>query len=222
MAMSVWAAPVAAMAETPRVATQAELGVSEQAQMMIALAVSKGERDLVVMDKNRAELMIVENGRIIARTPALYGRGKGEDIFTDKSTTPAGKFTPQEFAIDPKQYEGGRGYGFLVADNSSYVIHPLWTGIASERRAERLASPQVSDNAISLGCINVSHDFYAYLDRFMKTHISVREQDGQKFAFMPTVVILPKTDGMDAASARNYTLSFFPQWQQPSAPAPAP
>ena len=44
--------------------------------------------------------------------------------------------------------------------DSAVSIHPTATGVASEKRAERLASPTPDDNRITYGCINVPASFY--------------------------------------------------------------
>ncbi len=49
--------------------------------------------------------------------------------------------------------------------DSAVSIHPTATGVPSERRPERLASPSPDDNRITHGCINVSPGFYEQVVR---------------------------------------------------------
>jgi hypothetical protein len=44
--------------------------------------------------------------------------------------------------------------------NSAISLHPIVSGHATERRAERLNTPSPLDNRISYGCINVPALFY--------------------------------------------------------------
>ena len=69
-------------------------------------------------------------------------------------TTPAGRFIG---GFGPS-IDAGRV--LWVDYDASVSMHPTATGVPSEKRPERLASPSPDDNRITHGCINVSPTFY--------------------------------------------------------------
>lgn len=171
--------------------------MSEQARYATS-ALASTMPTLVVMDKARGELLIVENGTVIMRSPALYGKGAGEDEGEDRNVTPAGIFTLQEYSANSRQYEGGRVLAFLCQRAGCYVIHPTWNGAPAERRNERLASPSVEDNAISNGCINVPTEFYQRMSEFLRSRTSVTMVNGQQVIAMPRLLVLPENTDPEA------------------------
>ena len=175
--------------------------MSDQAKLVVDTMAAQGENNLIVVDKKRAEMLIVDHGDVIARSPMLYGKGRGEDEKADMNVTPAGAFSMREYAVDPKEYQGGRGLSFLTKGNFTWMIHPTWRGKPGEKRDERLASPDPADNAVSNGCINVPYDFYRRLDLYVKTHSVIRDNGGARARYMPTLVILPANDAPDVTRA---------------------
>jgi hypothetical protein len=120
-----------------------------------------------VMDKAAAQILVFgANGRLRGAAPALFGSAVGDhtipgvaglalrDIPAPDRTTPAGRFVG---GFGPSI---GGGDVLWVDYDSAISIHATATGVPSERRPERLASPTPDDNRISHGCINVAPGFY--------------------------------------------------------------
>ncbi|TDK21491.1 hypothetical protein E2F46_14735 [Luteimonas aestuarii] len=120
-----------------------------------------------VMDKAAAQILVFGgDGRLRGAAPGLFGSAVGDhaapgiaglalrEIPGRDRTTPAGRFV------------GGYGESIdagrvLWVDYDSAVsMHPTASGVPSERRDERLASPTPDDNRVTHGCINVSDEFY--------------------------------------------------------------
>lgn len=121
----------------------------------------------VIVDKTNGKVFVFyADGRLRGAAPALLGLAVGDDavpgigdrklstIRPEERTTPAGRF---EASLD-RNLRGGE---ILWVDyETSISLHPVATGNAGERRAERLATPSPRDNRISFGCINVPADFF--------------------------------------------------------------
>lgn len=167
--------------------------MSDQARFVVNYMQAAGNETLVVMDKNNGELLVIDNGNVVMRSPALYGKGKGEDVNKDPSTTPAGIFAMREYSVSTKDYQGGRALGFLNVKNDSYIIHPTYQHFRSQQRDERLASPTPDDNAISFGCINVPYAFYDSMVPYLKEKAIIRQSGAGYVTSLPRLVILPKT-----------------------------
>jgi hypothetical protein len=123
-----------------------------------------------VIDKAAAQVLVFGgDGRLLGAAPALFGSAVGDhtapgiaglalrEIPGRDRTTPAGRFVG---GFGPS-IDAGRV--LWVDYESAVAIHPTATGVPSERRAERLASPTPEDNRITHGCINVSPGFFAGL-----------------------------------------------------------
>jgi hypothetical protein len=120
-----------------------------------------------VIDKAAAQILVFGgDGRLRGAAPALLGSAVGDhtapgiaglalrEIPGRDRTTPAGRFVG---GFGPS-IDAGR---VLWVDHDSAVsIHSTATGVPSERRAERLASPSPDDNRVTHGCINVSPEFF--------------------------------------------------------------
>lgn len=187
-------------------------GMSGQARMVANYMQAAGYETLVVLDKNNAELLVIDKGEVVMRSPALYGKGKGEDVSNDPNTTPAGIFALREYSVSTRDYAGGLALGFLNTKNSSYIIHPTYQRLREQRRDERLASPTPDDNAISFGCVNVPYDFYNSMTAYLKGKTTVRLSQAGYVTALPRFVVLPKVQslsetanilGITAPSAQN-------------------
>src|SRR5690606_15399816 len=120
-----------------------------------------------IMDKAAAQILVFGgDGRLRGAAPGLFGSATGDhtapgiaglalrEIPGRDRTTPAGRFVG---GYGPS-IDAGR---VLWVDYDSAVsIHPTATGVPTERRAERLASPSPDDNRVTHGCINVAPGFY--------------------------------------------------------------
>ncbi len=186
---------VASMAGNAPVHAQAS-ALSVQAEFACQTMLAKGEKNLVIMDKNEAELILTTDCKVVGKSPALYGKGRGESEIADPDVTPAGIFYMEEHDVDPKDYEGGKVLAFLIHKKASYVIHPTYQHLPQQRRDERLASPTPKDNAVSFGCINVPTRFYNLTVSFLNANQSIRQTPAGPVIELPKLVILPKNQDL--------------------------
>jgi hypothetical protein len=126
-----------------------------------------GGLPFVIVDKIGAQVFVyAPDGALRGASPVLIGSAEGDDsapgvgdkelsdILPEERTTPAGRFVA--------------AYGFARGDRSvlwvdfdtAISLHPVVTSNPREHRLERLASPEVDDNRITYGCINVPAAFY--------------------------------------------------------------
>ena len=166
--------------------------MSEQARVVVDDMQARSFSTLVIMDKARGEIMVVDQGRVVMRSPALYGKGEGEDEGADKNVTPAGLFALREYR--DRHYQGGRVLAFLCQPSMCYIIHPTWNGVPSEQRDRRLATPSVDDNAISNGCINVPYEFYQRMSGYLQSKAAVIGST----VTLPRLVVLPGNQDINA------------------------
>ncbi len=121
-----------------------------------------------VIDKVNAQILVFGgDGKLKGAAPALFGLDKGDTsdpgvvkyslnkIPKGQRTTPAGSFVG---GYGPSM---DTGRVLWMDFDTAVSIHPTATGVKSERRPERLASPEPDDNRITNGCINVDPEFYA-------------------------------------------------------------
>jgi hypothetical protein len=159
------AQPAAAVDELPPDQEVSDT-VIELAGWVVASKDSQGY-PFAIIDKAAAQILVFGgDGRLRGAAPGLFGSAVGDhtapgiaglalrEIPGRDRTTPAGRFVG---GFGPS-IDAGR---VLWVDYDAAVsIHPTATGVPSERRPERLASPTPDDNRISHGCINVSPAFY--------------------------------------------------------------
>ena len=143
---------------------------SQQARHVADWVVDSGDHQsmsFVIVDKTEAQVFVFNaDGVLRGAAAALVGLAVGDDavpgigtrklssIRPDERTTPAGRFVA---SLD-RNLHGGE---ILWVDYDTAIsLHPVVTNNASERRAERLATPSPLDNRISYGCINVPADFF--------------------------------------------------------------
>jgi hypothetical protein len=121
----------------------------------------------IIIDKVHAKVFVFDRGGVLlGAAPALLGLAKGDKspdgigkrklatISPAERITPAGRFVA---AIG----ENLGGKDILWIDYEAAVsLHRVADAKPSERRLQRLATPAVSDNRISYGCINVPAKFY--------------------------------------------------------------
>jgi hypothetical protein len=122
-----------------------------------------------VVDKPNARLFVfAADGALLGSSPVLLGMTRGDEasapdiakrlrttgIPVEQRTTPAGRF-------DAVPGRNDRGEAIVWVDyGAALAIHRLRPAPLAERRPQRLASPAVDDNRISLGCIVVAEVFY--------------------------------------------------------------
>ena len=146
-----------------------------------------------IMDKAAAQVLVFGgDGRLRGAAPGLFGSAVGDhtapgvaglalrEIPGRDRTTPAGRFVG---GFGPS-IDAGR---VLWVDYESAVsIHPTATGVRSEKRPERLASPSPDDNRITHGCINVAPEFY-------KQVVQPTFERGGVFYILPDTASLAET-----------------------------
>jgi hypothetical protein len=133
----------------------------------IAASGDNGEFPYIIIDKQAARLFLFDaDGQQIGDAPVLVGIAVGDDsspgvgakkladIGTAEKTTPAGRF----FARFGRAV--GHEHVLWVDYHDSVALHAVVTTNRKERRLERLNSPEVDDNRITFGCINVPTKFY--------------------------------------------------------------
>ena len=137
-------------------------------------------RPFAVVDKPNARLFVfAADGQLVGSTPVLLGLTRGDapsapdiaqrlrstGIPVEQRTTPAGRF-------DALPGRNDRNEAIVWMDyDAALAIHRLRPAPPAERRPQRLASPGVDDNRISLGCIVVPEVFY---DAVVAPHLGLQ------------------------------------------------
>lgn len=122
----------------------------------------------VVLDKAAARIWLYDGkGKRIADAPVLVGIALGDDatpgvgakslaeIGPAEKTTPAGRFLAK-FGV-----AAGKTRVLWVDYATSVALHTIPPGNPKEKRVDRMLSPDIADNRITFGCINVPKSFYA-------------------------------------------------------------
>jgi hypothetical protein len=177
-----------------------------------------GGLPFVIVDKIGAQVFIyAPDGALRGAAPVLIGSAEGDDsapgvgdkelsdILPEERTTPAGRFVA--------------AYGFARGDRSvlwvdfdtAISLHPVVTSNPREHRLERLASPEVDDNRITYGCINVPAAFYEDVVRptFTGTRgvVYVLPETRPLEDVFPGVQTLASASGAPAGSSRTEALA---------------
>lgn len=127
-----------------------------------------GEQPFAIVDKTQAKLYVfAPTGRLIGASPILLGLARGDDsapgigdkpiaaVRPEERTTPAGRFV-----AEPGENLGGENVIWVDYD-AAVSMHSVRANVKSERRLERLESPDPAEHRISYGCINVPAAFFA-------------------------------------------------------------
>jgi hypothetical protein len=131
------------------------------------IAAQKGDRNFLMVDKVRGEIIIFQNGRPVYSGSALTGEAKGDEIpaaamtetFTIHSpkeykVTPAGRFT---VSSQPDNYYGETlDINEIQGKDWDIAIHVIFLGFPQEHRDARLRSSNGDEKHITYGCIDVS------------------------------------------------------------------
>lgn len=137
------------------------------AQWVVASA-DHGGKSFALIDKGAAMLyMFGSDGRLVGASPVLLGLAIGDDsvpgigdrpvplVRPEERTTPAGRFSAAPGVnLDGEQV-------VWVDYDAAVSMHSVRATVASERRLERLSSPDPAQRRISYGCINVPARFFA-------------------------------------------------------------
>lgn len=111
----------------------------------------------VLVNREKAELCFEDTGQC---HPVLVGK-----------TTPSGRFDLTIYQTDKPGY-GGDVIAFKEEPNFLFALHRVWLGKPSERRLERIASPNPADRIMTNGCINVSDEVYEQLKTYFVLEVS--------------------------------------------------
>jgi len=150
--------------EPPTEKSEAAARVAE----WVAMSGDNGKYPYIIVDKQAARLFVFDaDGKQLGDAPVLVGIAVGDEatpgvgakklaeIGPAEKTTPAGRFLAKF----------GRAVGkervLWVDYYTSVAMHAVVTSNKKERRLQRLESPEVDDNRITFGCINVPTAFYA-------------------------------------------------------------
>ena len=127
----------------------------------------------IVADKPSGQVFLFKkDGSPIGFFPALYGKAKGDVLphpigqkltaeeinktIDSERITPAGDFTA---VLKPaRDYPLALFFQDAQGNAGAMALHQVYTGNIKERRLERLASADVTDNKVSYGCINIGLD----------------------------------------------------------------
>jgi hypothetical protein len=152
------------------------LALSPEAERVSEIARENGDKDFLMVDKARGEVILFKAGKPVYSGPALTGASRGDRIppkvltfsgnhplSPDQKVTPAGRFTVTSEA-DP-------AYGRVWTLNEvhgkdwDFAIHQVFLGIPSEHRDARIHSSDPTEHHITFGCINVERSTVQFLTR---------------------------------------------------------
>jgi hypothetical protein len=131
----------------------------------VAFAHDNGPHAFAILDKTQAKVFLFgPDARLRAATPALLGAARGDDtvpgigdkplkdVKPEERTTPAGRFVAEVGR------SSSRGEDVVWVDYDAAVsMHRI---IKVPERLKAMATPDVSDNRMSFGCINLPDAFY--------------------------------------------------------------
>jgi hypothetical protein len=202
--------------------TAADFGVVEPtaaARHMADWVVARrdnGRMPFIVLDKRDARLYVFQaNGRLIDQTPVLLGAAHGDDTYPGIGDVPIADVKPYQRTTAAGRFVTRPG---LDADHTDVVwldydaalaMHRVINKVKSERRLQRLASPNPKVRRISWGCINIPIPFFdsyispvfgkrpgvTYVIPERKTFAQVFEQGGAAAPVLTTAsaeTLLPK------------------------------
>jgi hypothetical protein len=123
--------------------------------------------DFIIVDKIFARVYTFDAGAHLRGTsPVLLGSAKGDDSVPGIGSRPISQVRPSERTTPAGRFVAERGRNAQGEDviwvdyDAAVSMHRVRASNARERRLERLATPSVTDNRISYGCINVPVKFY--------------------------------------------------------------
>ncbi len=164
--------PFAALQFAPslRFADFGEEPASDEARQVANWVVASGDNRrlfFVILDKINTKVFVFEpSGKLRSATPVLIGAARGDDSVTGIGGRPIAQVEPHERTTPAGRFMGEPGRNTLGEDvvwvdyDAAVSMHRVRTLEPSERRLERLASEDTSDNRISYGCINMPVAFF--------------------------------------------------------------
>ncbi len=155
-------------------------GVSAQARQLVQWVAAAGDHagaPFIIVDKKRARVLVFDaEARLQAQSAVLLGAALGDDSVPGIGTRPMAQILPAERTTPAGRFVAERGVNTNGEDvvwvdyDAAVSMHRVRTGNAAERRAQRLATPTISDNRISYGCINVP---VAFFERYVQPIFAV-------------------------------------------------
>lgn len=125
-------------------------------------------RAFAVLDKPAARLWVFDRqGRLLAETPVLLGQAPGDVAPADIGRRPLARVQPHEKITSAGRYptEAGRntrGEDIVWLDYDAALSMHRVRDVPGEHRPARLRTPDIADNRISFGCINLPPAFYEH------------------------------------------------------------
>ena len=148
-------------------AAVARADVHRVADWVVASA-DHGKQPFAIVDKVQAKLYVFgPAGRLIGASPVLLGLARGDKSEPGIGDKPIAKIRPEERTTPAGRFvsEPGKNLGdenvIWVDYDAAVSMHSVRANVKSERRLERLESPDPAEHRISYGCINVPAAFFA-------------------------------------------------------------
>jgi hypothetical protein len=156
----------------------AGLELSAAEQRVTEIAKRYGDRNYVMVDKNRGKIFLFANGRPIYVRPALTGESMADRIPADAWRTPWSQQHDVKFKVTPagrftitRDHDPALGDLFdlneMQGSDWAIAIHRVSLGKPVERRDARLRTETVGDKHITNGCIDVDPSTMAQLLRLL-------------------------------------------------------
>lgn len=163
-------ASTAASAAATRVADFGKTWASPDARQIADWVAKSGDNEgdgFIIVDKKYARIYVFDSSaRLRGDSPVLLGGARGDESIPDIGKRPLRSVRPEERTTPAGRFLAERGRDVRGEDvvwvdyDAAVSMHRVVTTNPKERRLERLATPTVSDNRISYGCINVPVPFY--------------------------------------------------------------
>lgn len=133
----------------------------------VLLSRDNGGLPFAILDKKAAQVFLFDpQGHLVGATPALLGRAPGDDSVAGIGQRPIADVRPEERTTPAGRFVTSPGRNALNEDvlwvdyDTAVSMHRVRLSNPAEHRLERLSSPDISDNRISYGCINLPPAFF--------------------------------------------------------------
>ena len=123
-------------------------------------------RPFAIIDKPQAGIWVFDaQGHLLAQSAVLVGQARGDVAPPDIGTRPLNQVQPHEKITASGRFvtEAGRNTrheDIVWLDYDAAMSMHRVRHVPGEQRPKRLATPDVADNRISYGCVNIPPDFY--------------------------------------------------------------
>ncbi len=150
------------------------MGLSAPVREASLIAARNGDRDYILVDKDRGEIFMFQDGKPVFRDSALTGLSLADRLapgaldqpFTqnpkpEEKITPAGRYTVA--VEDDPRYGPTLAVNEIQGKDWDIAIHKIFLGVPRERRGARLASSNGREKHITWGCVDVSGETMKHL-----------------------------------------------------------